>query len=200
MTLRVHAQMESSQVNGPGRRAVIWVQGCSLGCTGCFNKRSHSTAGGHEVKIQVLVHWIESLWFADAISGLTISGGEPMEQAAELATFLEAVRSGLPSLSIGLFSGYAERELVLGQFRADSSLSRAQRSDLWQRIRGHLDFAILGRYNRLQPSDRPLVTSRNQQLLLLSDRHPEGDFTAQSVEITIGAEGMTQITGFPILQ
>ena len=50
MTLRVHAQMESSQVNGPGRRAVIWVQGCSLGCTGCFNKRSHSTAGGHEVK------------------------------------------------------------------------------------------------------------------------------------------------------
>ena len=200
MTLRVHAQMESSQVNGPGRRAVIWVQGCSLGCAGCFNKRSHSTAGGREVKIPVLVDWLKSLWLADAISGLTISGGEPMEQAAELATFLEAVRNGLPSLSIGLFSGYAERELVQGQFRADLSLSRIQRGDLWQRIRGHLDFAVLGRYNRQQPSDRPLATSRNQQLLLLSERHPEGDFTAQSVEITIGAEGMTQITGFPILQ
>lgn len=200
MTLRVHAQMESSQVNGPGRRAVIWVQGCSLGCTGCFNKRSHSTAGGREVKIPVLVDWLKSLWLAGAISGLTISGGEPMEQAAELSTFLEAVCSGLPSLSIGLFSGYAESELVQGQFRADSSLSRAERGDLWQRIRRHLDFAVLGRYNRLQPSDRPLATSRNQQLLLLSDRHPEGDFTAQSVEITIGAEGMTQITGFPVLQ
>ena len=200
MTLRVHAQMESSQVNGPGRRAVIWVQGCSLGCAGCFNKRSHSTAGGREVKIPVLVDWLKSLWLADAISGLTISGGEPMEQAAELATFLEAVRNGLPSLSIGLFSGYAERELVQGQFRADLSLSRIQRGDLWQRIRGHLDFAVLGRYNRQQPSDRPLATSRNQQLLLLSERHPEGDFTAQSVEITIGAEGMTQITGFPVLQ
>ena len=200
MTLRVHAQMESSQVNGPGRRAVIWVQGCSLGCAGCWNKSSHSTAEGHDVKIQVLVDWLKSLCFASAISGLTISGGEPMEQAAELATFLEAVRRGLPSLSIGLFSGYAERELVQGQFRADLSLSRIQRGDLWQRIRGHLDFAVLGRYNRQQPSDRPLVTSRNQQLLLLSDRHPEGDFTAQSVEITIGAEGMTQITGFPVLQ
>ena len=200
MTLRVHAQMESSQVNGPGRRAVIWVQGCSLGCAGCFNKRSHSTAGGREVKIPVLVDWLKSLWLAGAISGLTISGGEPMEQAAELSALLEAVRSGLPSLSIGLFSGYAESELVQGQFRADSSLSRVQRGDLWQRIRGHLDFAVLGRYNRLQPSDRPLATSRNQQLLLLSDRHPEGDFTAQSVEITIGAEGMTQITGFPVLQ
>ena len=200
MTLRVHAQMESSQVNGPGRRAVIWVQGCSLGCAECWNKSSHSTAEGHDVKIQVLVDWLKSLCFADAISGLTITGGEPMEQATELATFLEAVRRGLPSLSIGLFSGYAERELVQGQFRADLSLSRIQRGDLWQRIRGHLDFAILGRYNRLQPSDRPLVTSRNQQLLLLSDRHPEGDFTAQSVEITIGAEGMTQITGFPVLQ
>ena len=200
MTLRVHAQMESSQVNGPGRRAVIWVQGCSLGCEKCWNRSSHSTSGGNEVSVQVLVDWVETLWFAGAISGLTISGGEPMEQAAELSTFLEAVCSGLPSLSIGLFSGYAERELVLGQFRADSSLSRAQRSDLWQRIRRHLDFAVLGRYNRLQPSDRPLATSRNQQLLLLSDRHPEGDFTAQSVEITIGAEGMTQITGFPVLQ
>lgn len=200
MTLRVHAQMESSQVNGPGRRAVIWVQGCSLGCANCWNKLSHSTAGGHEIKIQVLVDWLKSLWFAGAISGLTISGGEPMEQAAELFTFLEGVRSGLPSLSIGLFSGYAERELVLGQFRVDSSLSHAQRGELWQRIRRHLDFAVLGRYNRQQPFDRPLVTSRNQQLLLLSDRHPEGDFTAQSVEITIGAEGMTQVTGFPVLQ
>jgi len=200
VTLRVHAQMESSQVNGPGRRAVIWVQGCSLGCAGCWNKSSHSTAGGHEVRIQVLVDWLKSLWFAGAISGLTISGGEPMEQAAELATLLEAVREGLPSLSIGLFSGYAERELALGQFRSESFLSRTQRCELWQRICRHLDFAVLGRYNRLQPSDRPLATTRNQQLLLLSDRHTEGDFTAQSVEITIGAEGMTQITGFPILQ
>lgn len=200
MTLRVHAQMESSEVNGPGRRAVIWVQGCSLGCAGCWNVESHSGAGGHEVDVRVLVDWVRALWFTNAVSGLTLSGGEPMEQAAALATFLEAMHSSVPDLSIGLFSGYADTELAQGRFRADSSLSRAERTALWQGIRGHLDFAVLGRYNQQQPSRQPLITSRNQRLVLLSNRYTEDDFTAQCVEITIGAEGLTQVTGFPVLQ
>jgi len=191
--------MESSQVNGPGRRAVIWVQGCSLGCGRCWNELTHSTTGGHSVDIQVLVDCLEQPWLTDAISGLTISGGEPLEQATEVAAFLEAVRRRWPSLSIGLFSGYAERELARGKFRADSVLSSGQRAALWQRIRASIDFAVLGRYNRLKPTDQPLVTSRNQQLLLLSNRHRASEFSAQSVEITIGAEGLTQITGFPVL-
>ena len=136
MTLRVHSQLESSQVNGPGCRAVIWVQGCSLGCAECWNKSSHSHSGGHEVKIQVLVDSIETQWLAGTISGLTISGGEPLEQAPALVTLLEAVRKVRPSISIGLFSGYAEKELVQGQFRADSALSPGQRGALWQRLDG----------------------------------------------------------------
>lgn len=28
----VHARIDSSQVNGPGNRAVLWFQGCSLNC------------------------------------------------------------------------------------------------------------------------------------------------------------------------
>jgi hypothetical protein len=68
-----------------------------------------------------------------------------------------------------------------------------------RRIRGCLDFAVLGRYNRLQQSDRPLVTSRNQELSLFSDRHVMDDFSDQSVEVIIGADGWAQITGFPIV-
>lgn len=187
-------------MNGPGQRAVIWVQGCSLGCAGCWNVESHSSAGDHAVDVGVLVEWVRALWLANAVSGLTLSGGEPMEQAAELAAFLDAMHGRVPALSIGLFSGYAETELVQGRFHADSSLSGTERAALWQRIRGHLDFAVLGRYNQRQPSRQPLVTSRNQRLVLVSVRYTAGDFTAQCVEITIGAEGLTQVTGFPVLQ
>ncbi len=199
VTLRVHAQMESSRVNGPGRRAVIWVQGCSLGCPGCWNPQSHLVDRGRVVRISMLLAWLEDLSAGNRISGLTVSGGEPLEQAAALEALLKGMRANIPSLSIGLFSGYTEDELALGRYRDATSSSPAARAEAWQRIRGCLDFAVLGRYNRLQPSDRPLVTSRNQQLLLFSDRHILDDFANQSIEVTIGADGLTQITGFPIV-
>ena len=41
MTLRLHAFLPRSRANGPGWRSVVWVQGCSLGCPGCFNPQTH---------------------------------------------------------------------------------------------------------------------------------------------------------------
>ncbi|NJO00209.1 MAG: 4Fe-4S cluster-binding domain-containing protein, partial [Anaerolineales bacterium] len=38
--LRLHQFLPQSRVNGPGLRAVLWVQGCSLGCPGCFNPQT----------------------------------------------------------------------------------------------------------------------------------------------------------------
>src|ERR1700691_3577776 len=34
-----------SRANGPGRRAVLWFQGCTLNCPGCFNQASHPFEG-----------------------------------------------------------------------------------------------------------------------------------------------------------
>jgi anaerobic ribonucleoside-triphosphate reductase activating protein len=158
---------------------------------------SHSADGGRLVEIPVLLTWLKDLSVIGKISGLTMSGGEPLEQATALEALLKGVRASMPSLSIGLFSGYSECELALGRYRVAALSSPERRAELWQRIRACLDFAVLGRYNRLQPSDRPLISSRNQQLLMFSDRHVPDDFTNQSVEVTIGTDGLTQITGFP---
>lgn len=44
---RVHAVEPRSQANGPGVRFVVWSQGCTLGCPGCFNPGTHPvTAAG----------------------------------------------------------------------------------------------------------------------------------------------------------
>ena len=96
-TLRVHGMTESSRVNGPGTRAVIWAQGCSHGCVGCFNPFSHDPTTGDLVTIDSLLSWVGSLRFGGHITGLTISGGEPMQQAVALAELLEAVRSSMPA-------------------------------------------------------------------------------------------------------
>ena len=197
MLLRVHSKIDSSTVNGPGRRAVIWVQGCSLACPGCWNPATHSITGGREDDTADLQDWLTDLWCAGAITGVTLSGGEPLEQAPAIETLFRSLRGQIPSLSIGLFSGYTERELADGRFR-NEGLSAPRRTELWKNIRACLDFAILGRFNKWLPTSLPLVSSRNQELVLASSRYSPEDFDDQGVEITISANGLTQITGFPV--
>ena len=45
MIARIHATASASRANGPGRRFVVWFQGCTLGCAGCFNPATHAAAG-----------------------------------------------------------------------------------------------------------------------------------------------------------
>lgn len=198
MFLRMHVRTESSRVNGPGCRAVIWVQGCSLGCTECWNPKTHPQMAGEEVRVSELAAWTEALRLQSAIRGLTLSGGEPMEQAAGLAELLDMLHHHAPDLSLGLFSGYSEMELAQGRYSGATALTNEARQRLWNRIRGCLDFAVLGRYNRLQPSRTQLRTSRNQRLCLYSNRYSLQDFDPPAVEITIDEHGLTQITGFPV--
>jgi anaerobic ribonucleoside-triphosphate reductase activating protein len=184
MQLRVHAVMELSTVNGPGARAVIWVQGCSLGCQGCWNPETHDPLRGSRLDVSELLEWFANVSREYRLEGLTISGGEPMEQAPAVLDLLCRLKAAHPAKTTGLFSGYTERELP---------------ESLWRAMKSHLDFAVLGRYNARRRSHHPLVTSTNQVLRLFTPRYSLADFAAQSVEVRIDDTGLTQITGFPVL-
>jgi anaerobic ribonucleoside-triphosphate reductase activating protein len=143
--------------------------------------------------------WLDSVRSTADISGLTVSGGEPLEQAPHLVQLLELVREQPWDLSIALFSGYSETELDRGNYLCFPLTWRTLKRGLWRRIRRTLDFAVLGRYNRLAPSRDPLITSGNQRLRLYSERYSHADFGPQQVEVTIDGNGFTQITGFPVI-
>jgi anaerobic ribonucleoside-triphosphate reductase activating protein len=198
ITLQVHSFLESSSVNGPGERSVIWLQGCSIGCPRCWNPSTHLRSAGFEWAVEKILAWLDLVRSRIEISGLTISGGEPLEQAPGLVQLVEDVRAQFPDLSIGLFSGYSETELDRGGYLCFPSTVAVEKGDLWRRIRRTLDFAVLGRYNRLAPSSDPLITSKNQRLRLYSSRYSPADFQPQLVEVTIDGYGLTQITGFPV--
>jgi anaerobic ribonucleoside-triphosphate reductase activating protein len=194
----VHAIMPASRANGPGLRCVVFVQGCNLNCAGCFNPWSHAFHGPDlaiEAILAEVVHWHRQ----HALDGATFSGGEPMQQADDLAELLQGLRSALPTLSLGMFTGYSEKELETGRYFMTHGIDRNRRRALWCVIRGQLDFAVMGRFNRFQPSDAPMRTSANQVLRLFSGRYSESDFGEQTVEITIAANGLTHTTGFPTL-
>ena len=194
----LHAMTAASRANGPGLRAVVWFQGCSLGCENCFNVSTHRFEGQHIPPSEVA----EAILQANApepIDGVTFSGGEPIQQADDLLELIEELRRRDRRLSYGLFSGYTERELASGRYFCVSPQTIEERRDLWYRIRQHLDFAVMGRYNQRQPASAPLCSSGNQRLRLLSGRYEMRDFAPLQMEITISDGGLAQLTGFPIL-
>jgi anaerobic ribonucleoside-triphosphate reductase activating protein len=194
----VHAVMPTSRANGPGLRCVLFVQGCNLGCAGCWNFSTHPFRGT-EFSIEAILAELVNCHRQHSLDGVTFSGGEPMQQADDLAALLQGLHSALPTLSFGMFTGYSEEELETGHFFTRRGVDRDRRQALWHSIRRQLDFAVMGRYNRLQPSQQPMRTSANQVLRLFSTRHTEIDFGAQTVEITIAPDGQSRITGFPTL-
>jgi anaerobic ribonucleoside-triphosphate reductase activating protein len=100
---------------GPGRRLGIWFQGCSLGCRGCLARDTWAPGGGREV----LVSDLADLWraaLADGADGLTVSGGEPLDQPAELEKLLQAahdVRQAADGTAdLLVYTGYEASEIT----------------------------------------------------------------------------------------
>ena len=76
--LRIAGIVDESIVDGPGIRLVVFTQGCSHHCKGCHNPQTHSYTGGTLVKVGDI---IEKLKKNPLLDGITISGGEPFDQA-----------------------------------------------------------------------------------------------------------------------
>lgn len=175
MIARVHATAAASRANGPGRRFVVWFQGCTLGCAGCFNPATHVAAGPVIDLAEVI-----AAFDAAAVDGLTLSGGEPMQQApAALELLLAARRRGRSTL---MFSGYTRAEL------AAQALGPA--------VLAHLDVLIDGRYRAEERVGTDLRGSANQRILRLTERHSAAELAAvPEAEITIGRDGSLELTG-----
>src|SRR5581483_9095005 len=106
--LRLHQFLPASRANGPGVRAVLWTQGCSLGCPGCFNPQTHSFSGGEVVAVEELFARLVGL--GDRIEGVTLSGGEPLQQRPAVLSLLRRIRSETP-LSVLVFTGFSWQEV-----------------------------------------------------------------------------------------
>jgi len=141
----IHGRLSGSRVNGPGLRALIYFQGCTLGCRDCWNPESHSFAGEERASAEI-ANWVVSAHQERPLDGVTFSGGEPMQQADALLALIEILRARIPGISFGMYSGYSEPELSCGLFWCRSNLTQRAKQDIWRRVRTHLDFAVLGRY------------------------------------------------------
>ena len=175
-SLKVHSIDPYSRANGPGVRFVVWLQGCTLGCPGCFNPATHDAAKGQEVAVEELARQMR-----DAGSeGLSLSGGEPLQQAAGATALLTAARRlGMSTLA---FSGYSLDEIYDLPGGTD--------------VLARLDVLIDGRYVAAERLAKGLRGSHNQKIHLLTSRYSLADVEATPVaEVVISRNGDLVLTG-----
>ncbi len=177
--LRIHGFLDESYANGPGKRAVLWVQGCPLDCPRCWNPALQDPGGGRAVGIESLISRLTAL---PDIEGLTVSGGEPTEQAAALAMLLETVRQQT-DLSVLLFSGR-----IMARIRSMTG---------GLRLLAATDVLVDGPYDyRLANAHGDWPASANQNILFLTDRYTIFDFAdLPGLEIFIRPDGTIVTTG-----
>lgn len=107
MKLRIAGTVNDSIVDGPGLRFTVFVQGCPHHCPGCHNPETHDPNGGYETDTEKLITQMKK---NPLLSGLTLSGGEPMEQPEACLELAKAAHS--MGLNVWCYTGYTWEELI----------------------------------------------------------------------------------------
>jgi len=169
--LFINTILKNNYVNGPGKRCVVWTQGCSLRCVGCFNQslQPFYCSGSYDVRLLA-----EKLAYLPD-NGLTISGGEPLDQNKALSRFIKAYKN-LCGKTIILFTGYNYTEIKQSPAKKCTLLLA--------------DAALCGRYTGGD-------IWKDKQLVLISGRITAADMTpVKSIELSVRS-GQAILTGYP---
>ena len=108
-TIRLYGTADDSIVDGPGIRFAIFTQGCTHRCAGCHNPDAHDFTGGTLSTVGEL--W-EHIRANRLLRGITLTGGEPFEQAEALIALARKTRE--KGLTVWAYSGYLYEELLAG--------------------------------------------------------------------------------------
>lgn len=154
-----------SIVDGPGIRFGVFVQGCSHHCSGCHNPESQAHKSN---KIKTVAEILDEFESAESCTGVTLSGGEPFEQAESLAELASALKD--KSISVWCYSGYLFEDLLAisngqnapGQSDYCNSQNAASVKSLLQNI----DVLVDGEFKQdLKSYDALYRGSTNQRLI-----------------------------------
>ena len=140
---------------GPGNRLVIWTVGCSKHCSGCANPELWQADNQKNIDVNTLVELIMTYIKANHVDGVTITGGDPLEQVEDVLKLVEGIR-GLTD-DILIYTGYTYEEL------------EAMNSDDVKMLMSKVDVLIDGRYvDELNYEECVLRGSQNQSIIYLN--------------------------------
>lgn len=139
--------------NGSGLRVTLFVNGCEHKCKGCQNPSTHDPCGGELFDDNALNRIIKHLNH-DYISGLTLSGGDPLypSNREDIYNLINIIKIKFPDKNIWLYTGYTFEAIM--------------KDDLMKKIASKVDI-IVDRKFKLDKLDAnyPWAGSTNQRVI-----------------------------------
>jgi anaerobic ribonucleoside-triphosphate reductase activating protein len=129
--LRIAGVIDESIVDGPGIRFVVFTQGCRHNCPGCHNPHTHSFEGGSLVDVDDILKQMKTNPLLD---GITLSGGEPFEQAKALGVLAEKAKA--LGYNVMTYTGYTFDYITQNKNKIDG----------WDKLISETDILVDGRF------------------------------------------------------
>lgn len=164
---------------GPGRRLVVWLQGCLKRCSGCANGPFLTEQLAQVYDVAELLNALDA---AGKCHGVTLSGGEPVLQARALLPFLKAVRER--KLTVMCYSGYQLEQLT-----------EPSQDPVLNLFLNHVDLLVDGEYQAKLDRAGVYRPTSNQRLHFISGRITPESCTAPVETLFDLRGGRAVVTG-----
>jgi anaerobic ribonucleoside-triphosphate reductase activating protein len=146
---------------GPGERLVIWTVGCSKHCYKCANPELWNKNPNKDIDVFELAGMIKKAVGKQAIDGVTVTGGDPIEQITELNKLLPFLREMTDDVLV--YTGYTAHE-------AEMTLPKSE----WKTMKQHTSVLIDGVYvDDLNDNECALRGSLNQNIIYFDEVRKE---------------------------
>lgn len=158
-----------SMVDGRGVRTAIFLSGCSHHCPGCQNPGTWDPYSGVEITEDLLREIADSIIKRPFLSGITLTGGDPLYDRYRTRRFLRDLLKLLPEdrnrLNVWLYTGYTFEEVLL-ILEEEADEFDPPLEDLLSMV----DVMVDGRFDMGQKDKRlKFRGSRNQRILNVKD-------------------------------
>lgn len=157
--------------NGPGVRVSLFVSGCNHHCKNCFNRDAWDFNYGNEFTEKQEEQIIEDLK-PEYITGLSLLGGEPFEQANQegLAPLVKKVKQTYPDKKIWCYTGFTFDKQILGQ------MVQEENRDTTKQMLENIDYIVDGRFvEELKDPKLQFRGSSNQRIIDVKKSLEEND-------------------------
>lgn len=140
---------------GPGDRVCLWTQGCKKRCKGCISPELQPYSG-NEIDEDVLAKILIQVARKNNCTGITISGGDPLEQSQALLKLLTLLRNEFDDILV--YTGFELQDIQDGLVGIEA-----------KKCLDYLDVLIDGKYiDELNYKDCVLRGSSNQNIRFIT--------------------------------
>ena len=110
--MNYHNITTDDMLNGDGLRVVLWVSGCTMECYNCQNPQTWDFNSGIPFTDEAMQEILDCL-SKPYISGVTLSGGHPLEpeNIETVAVIVRTVKEKFLQKTIWLYTGYTWEDI-----------------------------------------------------------------------------------------